>query len=208
MKAFGVRWIALTACVWVGSVGCGSSDEEDSQADDTSTGDGDGSPTSGGAAAGGATGGGTGETPSGEVGAILEAHNSVRANVTPAPASPMPPLTWSSEIAQVAQSYANKCLFKHSEGTGFGENIYASTSASSAENVMASWAGEASGYNYEQNTCSGVCGHYTQVVWADSTRLGCGVANCTQNSPFGDGSWQLWVCNYDPPGNYSGQRPY
>jgi hypothetical protein len=40
-------------------------------------------------------------------------------------------------------------------------------------------------------------------------RLGCGVASCTENSPFGDGgSWQIWVCNYDPSGNYLGERPY
>jgi len=47
------------------------------------------------------------------------------------------------------------------------------------------------------------------VVWRGSARLGCGVAKCSKNSPFsGFPDWQLWVCNYDPPGNYVGQRPY
>jgi hypothetical protein len=54
-----------------------------------------------------------------------------------------------------------------------------------------------------------VCGHYTQIVWKTTTRLGCGVALCDQNSPFmGFPKWEFWVCNYAPPGNYNGQRPY
>jgi len=67
---------------------------------------------------------------------------------------------------------------------------------------------EKANYNYSANSCSATCGHYTQVVWRNSLRLGCGVKNCTTGSPFGGGAWQFWVCNYDPPGNISGQRPY
>ncbi len=70
---------------------------------------------------------------------------------------------------------------------------------------------EDASYDYANNTCAAnaVCGHYTQVVWRDSTELGCGMANCTVNNPFGgSGPWQLWVCNYNPPGNYVGMKPY
>ena len=50
------------------------------------------------------------------------------------------------------------------------------------------------------------CGHYTQVVWAESSNLGCGYAQCTVNSPFdGFDTWDNWVCNYDPPGNVEGE---
>jgi hypothetical protein len=57
-------------------------------------------------------------------------------------------------------------------------------------------------YDYKSNTChqGGPCGHYTQVVWSGTRELGCGVAR----SP----SREIWVCNYNPPGNYIGQRPY
>jgi hypothetical protein len=35
------------------------------------------------------------------------------------------------------------------------------------------------------------------------------MAKCTKNSPFsGFPEWQIWVCNYDPPGNFNGTRPY
>jgi len=58
--------------------------------------------------------------------------------------------------------------------------------------------------------CSGECGHYTQLVWRSTTSTGCGVKDCTSNSPFGPSfpNWTLVVCDYEPPGNFVGQRPY
>ncbi|KAK2998900.1 hypothetical protein RJ639_023346, partial [Escallonia herrerae] len=43
-----------------------------------------------------------------------------------------------------------------------------------------------------------MCGHYTQVVWRNSVRLGC--ARVQSNS-----GWWFIACNYDPPGNYIAQ---
>lgn len=168
--------------------------------DDTSDG-------GGGSGAGGTTTppGGGGE-PAAMAG-ITAAHNAARAAVEPPAASPIPPLTWSGEVAAVAQAYADKCVFKHSGGP-YGENLYASSASSTAEAVVESWASEKAEYDYAADSCSDECGHYTQVVWAASLRLGCGVTTCTTGSPFGGGEWQNWVCNYDPPGNYIGQRPY
>jgi pathogenesis-related protein 1 len=69
--------------------------------------------------------------------------------------------------------------------------------------------GEAKDYDYAANTCKGVCGYYPQLVWRKGARLGCGVANPATNSPFSAfPSWQIWVCNYDPPGNFNGEKPY
>ena len=44
----------------------------------------------------------------------------------------------------------------------------------------------------------------------DSTFVGCGTKKCTTNSPGGPGfpNWIIVVCNYAPPGNVTGQRPY
>ena len=52
------------------------------------------------------------------------------------------------------------------------------------------------------------CLHYTQIVWRSSVGLGCAQQRCTTNSPFGNGEWFFVVCNYDPAGNFVGQRPY
>ena len=41
---------------------------------------------------------------------------------------------------------------------------------------------------------------YTQMVWRDTTALGCGEAICDKTL--------IVACNYDPPGNYIGRRPY
>ena len=38
------------------------------------------------------------------------------------------------------------------------------------------WAGEARGYDIRSNSCSGVCAHYTQIVWGTTLAVGCAVA--------------------------------
>jgi hypothetical protein len=55
-----------------------------------------------------------------------------------------------------------------------------------------------------------VCGHYTQIVWRDTTNLGCAIEYCTTGSPFGPvyPNWAFVVCQYDPQGSWAGQRPY
>jgi len=134
------------------------------------------------------------------VAGITEAHNRARAELG------VPALTWSSELASVAEDWARRlaadgCGLQHRSDARYGENLYAiyGTSASPQE-VVDSWVSEVADYNYKKNRCKGVCGHYTQVVWRGSRRLGCAAARCSQG--------EVWVCNYDPPGNFVGERPY
>lgn len=48
------------------------------------------------------------------------------------------------------------------------------------------------------------------IVWRDTLRVGCAHRTCDTNSPFGAQlpSWDFWVCDYEPPGNFVGRRPY
>ena len=140
---------------------------------------------------------------------MTAAHNAARAAVMPAASPAIPPLVWSSTVAASAQAWADQCNFKHS-GNPYGENIYAAAGqVATPQQVVDSWVGEAKNYDYAANSCTGTCGHYTQVVWRNSTKLGCGMTNCTKNSPFtGFPNWQFWVCEYDPPGNFNGEKPY
>jgi pathogenesis-related protein 1 len=44
-------------------------------------------------------------------------------------------------------------------------------------------------------------GHYTQMVWRSTTQVGMGQASCP-------GGALVIVAEYNPPGNYIGQKPY
>jgi pathogenesis-related protein 1 len=143
--------------------------------------------------------------------AMVAAHNHWRSEVG------TPDMVWSESLAQTAQRWADHlssdgcCAMIHS-GSGYGENIYKVSPVAwsngrreiqsrSPQQIVDGWAAEAKDYDYENNTCSGICGHYTQIVWRDSTEMGCAAAACPDKS-------QIWVCHYAPTGNVEGQRPY
>jgi pathogenesis-related protein 1 len=150
----------------------------------------------------------------GHLSGITDAHNDVRAAAMPEPDPALDPLCWSASVADVAQAWADNCTWQHNPGRGsLGENIFAGSGhwlASGASSAVNLWAAEADDYDYATNTCAPgkVCGHYTQIVWRSSESLGCGIKLCNTGSPFGGGSWTFVVCNYAPPGNWIGQRPY
>jgi pathogenesis-related protein 1 len=145
---------------------------------------------------------------------VTDAHNDVRASASPAPDPALDPLCWSDSVAAVAQSWADNCTWQHNPGRGsLGENIFAGSGnwlANGALSAVEMWAAEADYYDYASNSCQSgeVCGHYTQIVWRSSQNVGCGITLCNTGSPFGGGSWTFVVCNYDPPGNWIGQKPY
>lgn len=130
---------------------------------------------------------------------MLAAHNAVRARVG------VGPLAWSDQLAAFAQDWANglaaKSALVHSQNPNYGENLYDISGAlATPADVVNAWAGEVKDYNYAANTCRGVCGHYTQIVWKDTKEVGCASAK--------NGPRQVWVCEYGPPGNYIGRKPY
>ena len=156
---------------------------------------------------------------------FVEEHNRVRERVSegrmpapkgvqPVPAEPLPPLRWDAELAKGAQAWASRCTFAHSAAAELGENLYASagTSASAAA-AVARWGGESGKYTYAAvsdpiNDFDEI-GHYTQLVWSTTTRLGCAITHCTSGSPFPRSpTWDLVVCRYAPAGNVVGQYPY
>ncbi len=142
---------------------------------------------------------------------LLAGHNATRAAAMPAPSPALAPMTWSPTVAAAAQDWANRCKFEHSSSGTSGQNLYASTANDNAAAAIDSWTDEVADYNYATNMCASgkICGHYTQVVWRTSTQLGCGKKECTVNSPFPRSStWYFWVCDYAPPGNFLGQKPY
>lgn len=130
----------------------------------------------------------------------VDAHNAARALVG------VPAISWDATVAAYAQNYANQrkadCKVLLSGGI-YGENIEVSHGAITGTDAVKLWVALKTNYDYNTNTCIGnaECGEYTQVVWSDSIRLGCGKVTCDNGGTF-------IVCNYDPPGNVKGERPY
>lgn len=93
--------------------------------------------------------------------------------------------------------------FRHRPNSPYGENLYEVTSGqASPQQVVNAWAAEAADYGAAANTCKPgkMCGHYTQIVWRDTKQMGCAAAQA--------GNREVWVCEYSPPGNYTGMQPY
>ena len=154
---------------------------------------------------------------------ITNAHDAVRENPSlhsdgtaqPVPDPAIAPLCYSAEVAAVAQAWADGCHYMHNAGRGnLGENIYAeagtgSGTAKTPVDAVRLWSAEAEWFDYDNpDNCTapnppGTCLHYTQVVWRDTTSVGCGLRRCTTNSPFGPSfpTWTYVVCDYAPPGN-------
>lgn len=176
---------------------------------DAPVGGGGAEPSSG---AGGTAGGGSGGGPalSGDAAAYVNAHNAVRAAVVepanyPGTWQPLPPVTWSEQVAASAQEWANhlrdtqNCNLVHDTGSGYGENLAGGWQLS-PEVAVELWAEEKETYTYNPRY-QFVSGHYTQIVWRDSTTIGCASASCSENQ-------SVIVCRYSPPGNVIGQQPY
>ena len=68
---------------------------------------------------------------------------------------------------------------------------------------MDAWGNEEKQYRYPNEGFSETTGHYTQLVWQNTTHVGCGAVNCNNGAANGAKGWLL-VCEYFPPGNVDG----
>ncbi|KAJ1287633.1 hypothetical protein BS78_02G025500 [Paspalum vaginatum] len=133
----------------------------------------------------------------------VDLHNKARADVG------VGPVSWDDTVAAYAEIYAAQrqgdCALQHSDGP-YGENIFWGPAGTdwSASDAVDSWVSEKQYYDHDTNSCTDgqECGHYTQVVWSDSTNIGCAGVVCDNSGGV------FIVCNYNPPGNVVGQSPY
>jgi hypothetical protein len=140
---------------------------------------------------------------------VLAVHNAARAQAGAAP------LAWDPALGDAAASYALQLAltnsFHHSDRharPGTGENLWMGThGVFSYEAMVGRWAAEQRDFvpgifpavsrsgNWEN------VGHYTQMVWPTTTRVGCAVASNARND--------FLVCRYSPAGNVDGRPvPY
>lgn len=149
------------------------------------------------------------EEPESEVNEALDFHNKVRADVD------VDELIWDNELAEYAQEWAEYLVneydgqLKHRStlnmnNKGFGENIYkSSSSTATALDASKAWYSEIEYYNDEAISSENYqkIGHYTQMVWQNTTKIGMGKAKTSTGAI-------IIVANYDPHGNVIGQKPY
>ena len=139
---------------------------------------------------------------------LVDAHNNFRRGVNP-PATDMIKMTWDSDLEFLATKWAENCEFGHDSGSArkvpqsfsSGQNGFAGGRLGNMTAVVNAWHSEVKDYTYgsDGNVFHKV-GHYTQVVWAKSYKVGCGGAICGGTGHF--------YCNYGPPGNYGIKTPY
>ncbi|XP_012937597.1 serotriflin [Aplysia californica] len=137
---------------------------------------------------------------------IVDLHNQLRARVQP-PATNMLKLSWDDELAMLAQKWAEACDKEDGE---LHHDTYRSIPGrfSVGQNLMMGgknfkggingWYIEHKDYTYGEKTgpaefARALIGHYTQLAWARTYKIGCGAADCDGRSFF--------VCNYGPAGN-------
>ena len=119
----------------------------------------------------------------------LAAHNKLRA------LHHAPKLAWDDKLENYAIRYANKCKFKHSSSP-YGENL--ARGYPTVTRAINKWYAEQAEYSYDNPGFSKSTGHFTQLIWKSSKKLGCGYVSCDgKNGIYG----KYLVCEYSPAGN-------
>ncbi|MED6145557.1 hypothetical protein PIB30_026415 [Stylosanthes scabra] len=135
----------------------------------------------------------------------LKVHNDARARVG------VKPLEWDPGLQSYAHRHLSKylrnCIPRLSNGC-YGESLSSSVDEVgplkevTGKQVVEMWVEQKHNYDEETNSCvGGECRNYTQVVWRETTHVGCARVQCY------NGAYMV-ACNYHPPGNYRGERPY
>ncbi len=138
--------------------------------------------------------------------AMLDAHNAARAAVR------VPPLSWDESLARDAAAYARdlarRGAFEHARQprgpAAQGENLWKGTRhAYRYEEMAGHWVAEKRDYlnrpipNISRTGRFVDAGHYAQIVWSRTTRVGCALASNARED--------VLVCRYSPAGNVMGQ---
>lgn len=139
---------------------------------------------------------------------LLAAHNRERLDLG------VPPLDWDPKLAIGARKWADFLAatgrFEHSPDLPGrpreGENIWGGTKGAYVPEAMVYlWVAEKAHFVdgvFPRNSRSGRVqdvSHYTQLIWRESTHVGCGIAKGNDE--------EILVCRYSGPGNIIGRRP-
>ncbi|NWS50481.1 PI16 inhibitor, partial [Probosciger aterrimus] len=140
---------------------------------------------------------------------ILDGHNKYRSQVSP-PAMDMLKMWQEEEDGCLSQRAVPACL----EQTSQQSSRLNSTFVGWGETLLmdpAPCQGRALPNGVSAPALSLGCGHalsLPQVVWASTHQIGCGAKFCEKIDGIETEGMYLLVCNYYPPGNMKGRKPY
>ncbi|XP_019894450.1 venom allergen 5 isoform X2 [Musca domestica] len=152
---------------------------------------------------------------------ILREHNRLRQTVATGryPGQPaaenMREIVWDDELADRAQKWAENCQFRHDpfrtiNRFTMGQNLAIIWSTAPLDpddgdfpSRIQNWFNEVQKYSFG-DAWSPKTGHYSQLVWGETSLVGCGFAEYKDKSKYN----KLYVCNYGPGGNVVGYNPY
>ncbi|XP_028130843.2 venom allergen 5-like [Diabrotica virgifera virgifera] len=158
---------------------------------------------------------------------IIDLHNQLRNRVAlghetigPQPsATNMQAMSYNTDLEYIAQCHTNECVYHHdtcrstSQWDWVGQSIMQEqfigqtiTIREMINSTIHGWYDEVKIYPPEWaksfDTHGKKVGHYTQIVWADTNHVGCGITKYLEDG------WETWymACNYGPGGN-AGAKP-
>ncbi|EDW83275.1 uncharacterized protein Dwil_GK22774 [Drosophila willistoni] len=152
---------------------------------------------------------------------IMQEHNRLRQLVATGryPGQPgaenMREIVWDDELAARAQQWADNCQFRHDPHRTInrftmGQNLAIIWSTAPLEaddgdfpSRIQNWFNEVQKYSFG-DAWSPKTGHYSQLVWGETSLVGCGFSEYKDASKYN----KLYVCNYGPGGNVVGYNPY
>jgi hypothetical protein len=156
---------------------------------------------------------------------VLKSQNKVRSNVakgktangttgTKLPkAANIYQLSYSKKLEKKALKLAKLCSANVTAGSiiyvGEGE----AKNAAALKNASKTWASEVTTNGLASltyNASNSTTGNFTQLIWAKSSQVGCGVAACTNVTGVSGSatSYTVVVCSYKKAGNVDGQAIY
>ncbi len=137
---------------------------------------------------------------------LLRAHNDERI------AHGLPPLAWSADLANAAGRSAAALIAtgdplaahrRRGVVRAYGENLWlGSRGAYDYAHMVSRWLDERRLYangavpNISNSGNWADAGHYSQIIWRTTTRIGCAIASSDR--------LDVLICQYDPPGNVVG----
>jgi len=122
-------------------------------------------------------------------------------------------LKWDYNLAVKAQKWADYLaengFLKHESDEIYGENIYACKGFKPRLiDAIRNWYTEKEKFRYGNNLwCKkgSLCGHYTQLIWKTTKKIGCGIAKYPKEYRQLD---FVIVCKFYPAGNIVQKDPF